>query len=682
MPDAAMMVRNQPTLPDHKVVSDSQTTGPDLRYRADVDGLRAIAVLSVLLFHGFPSLLPGGFVGVDIFFVISGFLITGIILKGQEEGNFSFKGFYARRIGRIFPSLFVVLSTCLSIGWFVLFPDEYRQLAKHTIAGAAFISNLLLWHQAGYFDAAARSKPLLHLWSLGIEEQFYIVFPLFLLLVWKRTKKVLAIIMLVALVSFSLNIWLIGRVPSLTFYFPITRIWELLIGSSLAWLTPQRLSSRSSLLCEMLAVLGILLIAIALIFAKEDGSFPGWFALLPTIGTAFVIGAGPSARVNRTFLAFPLCAFIGLISYPLYLWHWPLLVYLKLIVDSDYVVSARVLAFLKLGVLVISVGLAWLTWRFWELPLRKSTRAARSGAVPALGFAMCLLTVIGAVSLTNIVTPRLNDSFVKGIVQAVDDWDYPSTDNFMKSAFVLHEVRSQSRQETLFVGDSHMEQYWPRAKSAIQQNPLLSSAIFATSSGCPPFPDLNRAKTGFACPQFYRYWSAVANGGNIRTVVIGAAWEFYFLGEYPGGTVPPAVLTVDDKPASAEDLNRAWEGLETTVGKLVHSGKRVVILSSSPATYKFNPHFMLHRFGGLENSKVLSIDENQFSRYIAPIEDKLAQIAARTGAVVVRPTDYLCETGVCPATESDGSPIYRDDQHLRPVAVVKRAAFIDVTLLP
>ena len=203
MSDTAVVVCDrQPQALGRETAVDGLASSAELHYRPDLDGLRAVAVLSVLMFHAFPSLLPGGFVGVDIFFVISGFLITGIILKGLQQGDFSFKEFYARRIGRIFPSLFLVLSVCLTIGWFVLFPDEYRQIAKHTIAGAAFMSNLLSWHQAGYFDTAARSKPLLHLWSLGIEEQFYIAWPLLLVLAWKWTKKVAAVIVLVAFVSF------------------------------------------------------------------------------------------------------------------------------------------------------------------------------------------------------------------------------------------------------------------------------------------------------------------------------------------------------------------------------------------------------------------------------------------------------------------------------------------------
>ncbi len=651
----------------------------DLEYRADVDGLRAVAVLSVLLFHGFPSLVPGGFVGVDIFFVISGFLITGIILKGLRGGKFSYREFYARRIGRIFPSLLLVLVVCLTVGWFVLFPDEYRQLAKHIVAGTLFMSNLLLWHQAGYFDTAARSKPLLHLWSLGIEEQFYIAWPLLLALLWRWTKRISVFIAFVAASSFFLNIWLISRWPSLTFYFPITRVWELLIGSLLAWFMVEKGGIRSKLATESLAVVGILLIVVSLFFAKEGGDFPGWFAVLPTIGTAMAIAGGPQAWMNRSFLSLPLLVSIGLISYPLYLWHWPLLVYLKLIIDSDAVVSPSRLIVFKAGVLLASVGLAWVTWRFWEGPLRKSTRVTGSRTVKILVATMCLITCAAALALNNVVRPRLDNPFINGIVRAVDDWDYPSADNFMTSAFVLHEVRSRSMQETLFVGDSHMEQYWPRAKTAIQKDPGLFSAIFATSSGCPPFPNLNRDKPGFACPEFYRYWTAEASRQDVRTVVIGAAWEFYFLGEYPGGRLPASPLSVGGRPATDKDVEAAWKGLETTVASLVRSGKRVVILSSSPATYKFNPHGMMRRFGGREVSRFLTIDENQFSRYIVP---RLKWIAAHTGATLVHPVDYFCDTGVCPATEGDGSPIYRDDQHLRPVSVIKRAMFIDATLEP
>jgi peptidoglycan/LPS O-acetylase OafA/YrhL len=202
-------------------------------YRPDIDGLRAVAVGAVLIFHAFPKKLPGGFVGVDIFFVISGFLITGIILKELESGKFTYTGFYARRIRRIFPALALVLAATLLVGWATLAPGEFRELSKHTVGGAGFVSNLILWRESGYFDPVGQSKPLLHLWSLGIEEQFYIGWPLLLAALFRRTRKILPAVGLFALVSFCFTIATVSGDPVSAYYSPATRIWELLIGAGL-----------------------------------------------------------------------------------------------------------------------------------------------------------------------------------------------------------------------------------------------------------------------------------------------------------------------------------------------------------------------------------------------------------------------------------------------------------------
>ncbi|MEI7824499.1 MAG: acyltransferase [Chlorobiaceae bacterium] len=206
-------------------------------YRPDIDGLRAVAVLAVVGFHAFPSWLMGGFVGVDVFFVISGYLISTIIFNNLDKGTFSFSEFYARRIMRIFPALILVLFACLAFGWFALLSDEFNQLGKHIAAGTGFVSNLVLWRESGYFDNSSGTKPLLHLWSLGIEEQFYIVWPLVLWFAWKRKFNLLTITVLVTIFSFLLNIKGIKQDAVATFYSPQTRFWELLCGSLLAWFT-------------------------------------------------------------------------------------------------------------------------------------------------------------------------------------------------------------------------------------------------------------------------------------------------------------------------------------------------------------------------------------------------------------------------------------------------------------
>ncbi|HKY08666.1 MAG TPA: acyltransferase, partial [Candidatus Binatia bacterium] len=205
-------------------------------YRPDIDGLRALAVLAVIGYHTFPIWVTGGFTGVDVFFVISGFLISSIIFQSLDAGTFSLANFYARRIRRIFPALILVLASCLALGWHLLLTDEYIQLGKHTAGGAAFGPNFVLIKEAGYFDVTAESKPLLHLWSLGIEEQFYIVWPLLLLLLWRCMGKTLWVIAFLALGSFILNVYLVSDKPVQTFYFPLTRCWELLMGAVLAHL--------------------------------------------------------------------------------------------------------------------------------------------------------------------------------------------------------------------------------------------------------------------------------------------------------------------------------------------------------------------------------------------------------------------------------------------------------------
>lgn len=359
-----------------------------LKYRPDIDGLRAVAVLSVLAFHAFPERVQGGFIGVDIFFVISGFLISTIIFRSLSSHEFSFLEFYSRRVRRIFPALVTVLAVAFVCGWFILYPDEYRQLGKHIVGGAWFFSNFVLWRESGYFDTSADSKPLLHLWSLGIEEQFYIVFPLFAWLVWKGRLNVLTLVVLVGLLSFLLNVRDVSHDAVRTFYMPQTRIWELLEGCVLALLVidasgrvgrmekaAERMLNHvfyradvdvmpAVTLSNVKAWMGALLIAVGLWKITKEMHFPGKWALLPTIGAVLLIWAGPEAFLNRRILSNHVLMWVGKISYPLYLWHWMLLSYL-------YILAARIPPVaIRAGALAVAMVLSWLTYRMIEAPLR------------------------------------------------------------------------------------------------------------------------------------------------------------------------------------------------------------------------------------------------------------------------------------------------------------------------
>lgn len=363
------------------------------KYRPDINGLRAVAVLAVVIFHAFPIALPGGFVGVDIFFVISGFLISTIILASLDNNTFSMAEFYARRIKRIFPALFLVLAACFVYGWFNLLASDYTQLGKHVAASAGFVLNLALWHESGYFDSTALTKPLLHLWSLGIEEQFYIVWPLLLWIGWKRNFNLLTLILTVALISFLLNIKHVRLDSVGAFYSPQTRFWELLIGSTVAWIKlnrPRALSKlgrlldrafdrivfaqpvakEGALLANAQSFAGAALITTAVLLTNSDKAFPGWWALLPTFGAALLISAGQHAWVNRVILSNRVLVWVGLISFPLYLWHWPLLAFVHIIYGAYMPTDIR------FGCVAIAIGLAWLTYRCVENPIRGDGQTA------------------------------------------------------------------------------------------------------------------------------------------------------------------------------------------------------------------------------------------------------------------------------------------------------------------
>ena len=354
-------------------------------YRPYIDGLRAIAVSSVVVFHAFPTILRGGFIGVDIFFVISGFLITSQILKNLANESFSVVDFYRRRIRRIFPALLLILGASLLFGRLALFSGENQQLGKHVAGGVGFISNLMFWNEAGYFDNSADTKPLLHLWSLGIEEQFYIVWPIMLWATLKSRASLLGMIVIATLASFCINLGYAGIDAAAAFYLPQTRFWELLMGALLAWtsMQPSALHRLSVAQRSRFSICGFLMVVAGLTCITSASRYPGWWALLPTTGAVLIIAAGADAFLNRVVLSSKVLVWIGLISYPLYLWHWPLLSFARIINGADPDPSV------KAALMVAAIVLAWLTFSLLERPLRRGGHANLK--------TLCLITVALAV---------------------------------------------------------------------------------------------------------------------------------------------------------------------------------------------------------------------------------------------------------------------------------------------
>ncbi|MFO1097153.1 MAG: acyltransferase family protein [Xanthobacteraceae bacterium] len=377
-------------------------------YRPDIDGLRAVAVVAVIAFHA--KVLPGGFVGVDIFFVISGFLISGLITAELQQSSFSYIEFYTRRVRRLFPALIVMLLTVLLLGYFVLFPTEYKSLGLHTLAAAAFVGNLLNMVEAGYFDAPAITKPLLHLWSLGVEEQFYLVYPAIIVALW-RHKKAHILLLLIGVVSFGLNIALVRSYPSFAFYLPFTRFWEFVAGALIGWSwwgrEPYWHAKQRKILSALpniAAFSGVAIIVTSLFIVRQHG-FPGWIATLPVLGALLIIAAGSQAWVNRKILGRREFVFVGLISYPLYLWHWPLLVFGQATLANFEKSHFAVMSIIAIA---LSFLLAWATYEFIEKPIRTggALLTIRRTAAP-LAACMVLVGVAGySVFVNNGLTSR------------------------------------------------------------------------------------------------------------------------------------------------------------------------------------------------------------------------------------------------------------------------------------
>lgn len=373
----------------------------NLKYRPDIDGLRAIAVLSVVGFHAFPDWVRGGFIGVDIFFVISGFLISNIIFSALQKGIFSFGEFYSRRIRRIFPALILVIGASYVAGWFVLAQYDYGALGKDVVAAALFVSNLLFWSKANYWNANVETQPLLHLWSLGVEEQFYILWPLILFFLWKRNSVLAWSVAAIVGLSFVSNVSLVGAFPGAVFYFPVTRFWELAAGALLAWISMRKRKvsenppsgiERGTVFRfqnDAKSIVGLAIIGIALLIIDNEKIFPGWWALLPVAGALLIISAGPSALLNRLLLSHRAIVWVGLISYPLYLWHWPLFAFEFYVLDPRGNSTQNALL-----VVFASVALAALTYRFIEIPIRFG--ALRSANPIFLVFLLMALGVVGA----------------------------------------------------------------------------------------------------------------------------------------------------------------------------------------------------------------------------------------------------------------------------------------------
>lgn len=595
------------------------------------------------MFHAFPSWLKGGFIGVDVFFVISGYLISTIIFESLDKGVFSFSEFYARRIKRIFPALILVLIVCFAFGWFALLADEYKQLGKHIAAGAGFVSNLMLWSESGYFDNAADTKPLLHLWSLGIEEQFYIVWPLLMWLTWKRNFNLITITALVAIASFILNLKGVSQDLVATFYSPQTRFWELLSGSLLAWCTLYRQSfsanlakkanqclcilldrekqdANSQTLANLLSFVGLMLLSYGFWQINKDLIYPGKLALVPVVGTILLL-AGPKAWINHTLLSNKILVGIGLISYPLYLWHWPLLSFARIVESGAPTLAIRILA------VVLSILLAWLTYLVIERPIR----FGKIGKKSAVSILVLLMLGVGGAGYyvyekdglgNRARMKKINDKFAQDLANfkydAFLDWRFETcfldVNQSYKDFGSCKSTPLNSTNSILIWGDSYAAHLYPGLKSRYGEDVIIEQL---TASKCPPILGI-KLPGNPNCKEVNTHIFKTIRAKLPITIILSAQWTNY-------------------------DLTQ----LESSILELKKTGANLYIIGSVPQWNKNLPKLLLESY---ENgiSQVAPYRMNSpLNEYAFEIESKLKRMAKNLGINYVSAQEILCNKEGC-----------------------------------
>jgi peptidoglycan/LPS O-acetylase OafA/YrhL len=635
-----------------------------LIYRPDIDGLRAVAVSIVVFFHAFHDLLPGGFVGVDVFFVISGYLISSIILRDIERKRFSFVHFYAGRVRRLFPALFVVLVACAAIGWFELLPDEYEELGKHIVAGAGFVSNFVLWAGTGYFDTAASTKPLLHLWSLGIEEQFYLLWPAALVLAARWRIAALTLATAIAALSFLANVLGIhyggiGHDSTATFFAPYTRFWELMAGALVAQLGGRY--SLSSGQANWAGLLGIALIAVASLTFSSSLYYPGWSGLMPVAGACLIIAAGPGSWVNRYLACRPM-VWIGLISYPLYLWHWPLLVFgaYVLIPFSDLD---------RLGAVALSVVLAAATYLFIERPIRFGSRRLAQAVVSCAlmtsvasfgvfvwwqnGVPQCSLVALFQKDAGH-TEPSIMALFHKDLgPDTMAAWEAASCSisSGPEKALTCPQRLDPSKKTLLLWGDSYAKHLIPGIQAHFGKE---YNVVVLAASGCAPIVDtpyeafridrelVSRLNPRIAqqCPEGNTDALAVAARLKPDRVVLALAWETY-----------------------------RWHLLERTITALRDLGIADIAVVGPPPVWQTTLQRVLYKAYSQSNSHALPTRLPAGPIGVSPrpfeLDREVREWSLRRGLTYISLTDRLCNPEGCVALlGKEHHPVAFDASHL------------------
>lgn len=640
-------------------------------YRNDIDGLRAIAVIPVVIFHAFPESLKGGFTGVDIFFVISGFIISTILFTGLDHNRFSLVDFYARRARRLFPALVVVFSFSLFLGWFVLFSDEYAELGKHVLSSSVFVQNFNLLLEAGYFDTASALKPLLHIWSLSIEEQFYAFWPILLVIMWRYRVSFVAVTLAVLFLSFALNIYLTNKAPSSAFYLPVSRFWELMIGGLGASIYRNK-SDFVERTGNALPVIGVVILFVGFFRIKEGPTFPGWIALAPTIGALFVLLGNQGSFVSRSLSLSPLVWF-GKISYPLYLWHWPLLAFARIAVKDgtfrEPPVSWRLVAVL------LSVVFAYLTYRYIEKPIRYGTVSNK-----LISFSKKTWAVLSAVALLGVAIggglvyvmgglPSRFQLVPASAVTLFEPYPHKLENDYCRERFPELKgswtclLSKPEAPDLLLIGDSHAHQYYNSLARQFSSHVVMNYS----QPGCFPF---SRNAFSTCEKSLAKLFDFVENNPSIKTIVLTGYFSF-LEGGFKFGNIE-GQRVANDIPAP-QDREAFKKAADMVLKKFDELNLKVIVLRDIPDLV-FSPrscvgynNLLMGALRGMGDKR--SIDEcgisyGELNLRNKPYEDDLTNILSNhSNVIVLDPKPVLCHSGFCNAVK-DQDFLYWNSDHL------------------
>lgn len=618
-------------------------------WRQDITGLRALAVLPVLVFHGFPGLLPGGFFGVDVFFVISGYLISGIIFRGLKDGSFSFSSFYAKRVKRIAPNLLIVLFVVVVLSWLTMTPREAGEIGKYVFTAALFVLNFRLIGQAeNYFAIESEYQPLLHIWSLSIEEQFYLFFPLLCFLIWSlsgnKVKK-LGVFVGVVVVG-SLLACLATKDDVYRFYFPISRFWELGFGILLSYceifFNPHGLV-QEKWVRNGLSIMGLSLILISMIKYSSSFTTPGWISLIPVLGATMLIVAKPDALVNRTLLSWRLMTFIGLISYSLYLWHWPLLSFFRFCYgESTW--------YARLLVLIVAFLISVLIYFKVELPARRSSSRM---LIPCLVVFMAI-----CVSLPHAVRkqyiPWKPESLTK-----IDQQLHLNLAEFPRQNISGHKVVVTGMDpEILFVGDSHAQMYFNRVMDLSKAYSV--NAALVSNGGCFIFD--SETSGDQKCIKSGKIFNDLLKNETFKVLVVAQMWGVY----------------LDDNKKFSKERELK---IDRAINQILNRGGTVYVIKDLP--WSENEEFFdgMKLIGRIKMGNALEggLSEEDEKKLKVPYPEQIdwklgnqeIQDLLNGKAHFLDGVDRVCSSGLCDLRA------YRDSDHLNFIWAKENADWID-----